>query len=247
MNEYQVKTKCLNVRWEGHADCEHCAIRKNDIFSELEVERYDNILKPITQYYFPPKSLLYLQNEPAKELYVIRKGIVKLEETLDDGNARIVRLLQPSDVVGVEAFIDEALVYDQTAVVVRGAHVCKIPHSLFEKLMDENHQFYKSILEQWHRQLEAADQVILDFSTGSVHDRVAHVLLYLAKTARQRDSVEIEMLSVEDISALTGVARESISRVMAKFKRDGLLEKSGPNRMRYNWEGLAAQLSHIVG
>ena len=246
MNEQLSTPKCLNVKWEGHADCEHCSIRKNDIFASLDIIEYAEILKPIAQYYHPPKSILYVQNEPATHVYVIRNGVVKLEETLNDGSVRIVRLLQSGDAVGIETVLDDTQKYDQSAVVLRGGAICKIPFSVFDKLEEKNPHFSQIVMEEWHRQLEAADRVIVDFSSGNVHDRVARVLIAQAETSIKRGSIEIEMLSVEDMSALTSVARESISRVMAGFKRDGLLVKSGPNRMRYNWDGLNALVGRKI-
>jgi len=227
MNKQLTSTKCLNIKWEGHADCQHCAIRKNDIFAKLDVVKYEAILKPVFQYNYPAKSLLYVQDEAATDVYVIRNGIVKLEETLSDGSVRIVRVLQSGDAVGIETLLDNRQSYDQTAVVLRGAAICKIPYSVFEKLEEDNPAFFRIVMEEWHKQLEAADRVIVDFSTGSVHDRVARVLIALAECSMKRGSIEIEMLSVEDISALTSVARESISRVMANFKRDGFTCNTG--------------------
>jgi len=238
MNKQLQKPKCLNITWEGHADCQHCAIRKNDIFATLDVAKYEAILRPISQYTYPAKSLLYVQDAPATDVYVIRNGIVKLEETLGDGTVRIVRILQSGDAVGIETLLDDHQSYDQTAVVLRGAAICKVPYSVFVGLQEDNPTFSKIIMDEWHKQLEAANRVIVDFSTGSVHDRVSRVLIALAECSMRRGSAEIEMLSVEDISALTSVARESISRVMADLKRQKLLQKSGPNRMRYDWEGL---------
>lgn len=243
MNNLLSKTKCLNLKWEGHADCQHCAIRKNDIFADLDVVKYEEILKQISQYNYPAKFLLYSQDALATDVYVIRNGIVKLEQTLDDGTIRIVRVLQSGDAVGIETILDDHQSYDQTAIVLHGAAICKIPYSVLNQLK-ENQTFFSVIMKEWHKQLVAADRVIINFSTGSVHDRVARVLIAQAECSMRRGFIEFEMLGVEDISALTGVARESISRVTANFKRDGLLEKSGPNRMRYNWEGLNALIKH---
>lgn len=244
MNLQLTNTKCFNIKWEGHADCQHCSIRKNDMFANLDVVRYGKILKSISQYEYPEKSQLYMQGESATDVYVIRKGIIKLEETSGDGSVRIVRLLQAGNAVGIETLLDNRQLYDQTAVILRGASVCKIPYSVFYRLEEKNPVFYRLIMTEWHRQLDAADRVIVDFSTGRVHDRVARLLVYLAETSKNRGWAEIDMLGIEDISALTSVSRESISRVLASFKRDRLLEKSGPNRMKYNWDGLNNLIEH---
>ncbi len=240
-------TKCFDIKWEGRADCQLCSIRKNDIFAKLDVEEHKDILNSISQFNYPEKSLLYRQGNPAVDVYVIRSGIVKLEEVSTDGSVRIVRLLLPSNAVGIETLLDDRQLYDQNAVVLRGASVCRIPYSVFSLLEQASPDFYQMVMKEWHRQLDAADRVIVDFSTGSVHDRVARLLVYLAEASKTRGCSEIEMLGIEDISALTSISRESISRVLASFKRNRLLEKSGPNRMRYNWDGLTSLVEQNIG
>jgi hypothetical protein len=52
--------------------------------------------------------------------------------------------------------------------------------------------------------------------------------------ANHNNQIEITMLHINDIAALTGVAKESVSRIMAEFKRNKLLIKSAPNKMRFD-------------
>lgn len=236
--------KCADMEWLGHPDCLDCIVRYNAVLAELDLASYETLLRSITKEHLPAKSLLYVQNQPSSDLFVIREGVIKLEETKADGSVRIVRLLQSGDVAGLEACIDNGQGYDQSAIVLHGANVCKIPYRLFDKLAKENSSFINNIMKTWYKQLNASGRVIIEFSTGSVRDRVARVLLYQAEASRKRGSAEIEMLSIKDISALTSVAYESISRVMADFKRDGLLVKSGPYRMKYKWAGLNALVNH---
>lgn len=244
MNERAPSVKCANMDWLGHPDCLYCIVRYNAVLAELDLASYETLLRSISKKHLPSKSYLYLQNQSASDLFVIRSGIIKLEEMKADGDVRIVRLLQSGDVAGLEACVDNGIGYNQSAVVLHGADVCKIPYRFFDKLAMGNICFAKNIMKTWYKQLSVSNRVIIEFSTGTVRDRVARVLLFLAEASRQRHSAEIEMLSIEDISALTSVASESISRVMAGFKRDGLLVKSGPNRMKYKWSGLNALVNH---
>ena len=89
---------CWNITWEGRADCKHCAIRKNDILADVDIEKYEEYLKPISQYLYPKNTVIYNEGAKATELYVVRSGLVKLEETLEDGSARIVRLIQKGNI-----------------------------------------------------------------------------------------------------------------------------------------------------
>lgn len=230
--------RCLDVIWEGHADCLHCAIRKNDILADVDVQKYQNLLKRITQFSYAEKSMLFVENSPAKELFVVRKGLIKLEETLDDGSARIVRIVSQGGIAGLEAFLDNHQRYDQTAIALGSAEVCRIPYQVLQDILVHEPDFYKAVLKEWHNQLEASIKVVVDFSTGSLKQRIARVLLMLIDEANRNNQLEINIMHIDDIAALTGVTKESVSRNMAKFKRQKLLTKSGPSKMRFDEAGL---------
>lgn len=230
--------KCLSVRWDGRARCEKCAIRKHTLFADIDVVEYEVLLRPIQQYCFPATKMLYAQNIIAKDVFVVRKGLLKLEETLHDGSQRIVRLVEPGQVAGIECLLDHAQRYDHSALAVHEAEVCQIPYSVLHKLAEKKTEFFETLMEHWHRQLRSSEQIIVEFSTGTVRERVARILLKLISLAEREHETEIQLFSVRDMSALAGVTRESISRVMAEFKRSNLLTKAGNNRMYYDLAGL---------
>ena len=234
------KAKCIDPVWEGHADCAACAIRKFTMFADVPVESFDHLLKPIDQVMYPARSHLYEERKRAEFVFVVRSGLVKLENTSSRGETRVVRLLGQGDTIGLEAILNQGQVYTQTAVVLRDAAVCRIPYENLRQLEMEFPHVSEAIMLHWKRQLEAADQVIVDFSTGKVRERVARVLLRLAEESRRLQLADMEMLSVEDMAALIGVTPESISRTLAEMKRERLLVKSATHRFIYDWEGLEA-------
>ncbi|MEB8434464.1 Crp/Fnr family transcriptional regulator [Cocleimonas sp. KMM 6892] len=226
--------KCVDVTREGIADCQHCAIRKYDFLANIEVAKYEQLLKRIVQFCYPKKSVLFLENSPADAMYVVRKGMIKLEETLSDGNPRIVRIIKRGGVAGLETFLDSGQRFDQTAITLQHTEICRIPYDVVETLLKSEPDFYKSVLKEWHQQIEASNRVIVEFSTGSLKQRLACVLLMLIEEANHNLNVELDMVHIDDMAALTGVTRESVSRILSEFKRKKILIKSGPGKMRFD-------------
>lgn len=226
--------KCLDITWIGHADCQHCAFRKNGILSVIDTSIFQKTLKRIIQLRYKKNSMLFVENAPAVELFIVRKGLIKLEETLDDGNRRIIRLLKKGSVVGLETFLDNGQRFDQTAIALLEAEVCRVPYQVMKDILDNDPNFYKAVLQEWHDQLEASRNTVVEFSTGSLRQRVARVLLMLVDEANHNGQLEIEMIHANDIAALIGTTRESVSRNIAEFKRNKFLTKSGPNKMRFD-------------
>ena len=226
--------KCLDVTYKGRADCQHCAFRKNDIFANVDVLKHEDLLKRIVQLGYAKKSIVFIENSPAKSMFVVRKGLVKLEETLSDGSARIVRVVRKGGIVGLETFLDNGQRYDQTAIALQDTELCRIPYDVTKGLLDSDPNFFNAVLNEWHLQIEASSKVIVEFSTGSLRKRLASVLLMLIEEAKHDSLIEIEMINIDDMGAMIGVTRESISRTISDFKRRKILTKSSVGKMRFD-------------
>jgi len=232
---------CWNVSWEGRADCKHCAIRKIDVLADVDIDKYEEYLKPITQYCYPKNTVIYNAGNEATDLYVVRKGLVKLEQTFEDGSMRIVRLIQKGSIVGLETFLDHKQKYEQTATTIHKTELCRIPERVFPPILKDDSHFFLAVMGQWHEQLESSNQILVEFSTGSLRQRVARVFLYLVDEANRDGLLEIKKISVQDIASLTSSTRESVSRVVAEFKRNQLLTKSSPKKLRFDEVALRKQ------
>lgn len=226
--------KCIDITYEGHADCQHCAIRKYDILADIDVAKYEQLLNTIIQFSYAKKAMVFIKSSPADAVFVVRKGLVKLEETLSDGSTRIVRVVRKGGVAGLETFLDNGQSYDQNAIALQETEVCRIPYEIIKAILTSDPEFYKAVLKEWHSQIEASSRVVLEFSTGSLKQRLACVLLMLIDEANHNALIEIEMIPIDDMAALTGVTKESVSRIISEFKRNKLLIKSGSHKMLFD-------------
>lgn len=212
----------------------HCAFRKHDLFASVDVFKYKDLLQRVIQLRYCKKSILFVEYSPAVELFVVRKGLVKIEETLDDGSKRIIQLIKKGGVVGLETFLNKGQRYDHTAIALQETEVCRISYLVLKGILESDPDFYKAVLKEWHDQIENLGKGIIEFSTGKVQERVARVLLLLIGEAKFDSQTKIEMIPADDTAAITGTTRESISRTIADFKRNKLLTKSRPKYMYFD-------------
>jgi CRP/FNR family transcriptional regulator len=90
------------------------------------------------------------------------------------------------------------------------------------------------LLCQWHGDLAQADRWIADFSTGGIKSRVARLLEYLAELKQGESRDRVELLTVNEMAEILGVTQESVSRILAAFKRSDILQKQAdPQRQTY--------------
>lgn len=232
-----MKPNCTNIEWHGRAKCAACGIRNSVLFSGLTAHELDAILQPIDNLHVPQSTVLYEQFAAAPYVYTLRSGLLKLKVDLPNGSQRIVRLLRPGDLAGMETLVGER--YHHTAIALRDADVCRIPRSVVLKLDQTNPAVHQALLQRWQRSVDEAEHCIVSLSTGTAEARMARLLIMLGCSGNQPET----MPSREDMGALLGITTETASRIMAEFKRRGLVHADRGNEVVCDHAGLT-QLAH---
>lgn len=224
--------------WTGVANCRDCAIRRSALFAGLEEGDFDAIHRPIDQVTYAPGAEIYAQGDDARSVLTIRSGLVKLTRYLPDGTQRIVRLLGPTDVTGLEALVADS--YEHSAAALHATEICRIPRDVVRNLSARNPTLYQEVMARWHRALSDADRYITELNTGPSRDRVVRLLLWVAQ---RRESETCRLFGREDLGAVLGLTTETVSRVMADLKRRGYIAEPKPNQFNCDLAALEQLVS----
>ena len=228
--------QCDNHRRVADVDCMHCSVRHRMLFADIDVESATALLRPIKHQWFEPGDVLYQQGEQAHALYSVRRGVIKLSLGSADGDLRIVRLIGPGGVLGMEALLED--VYQHEAEALTDLDVCRLPMATIQQLALEQPILCKNLMKQWRKQLGQADDHLLRLSMGPIHDRVCAMLQELARLS-DKGGVEFQLPSNSDMAALVAARVETVSRVMADLKREGMLLKDESGKWSPSAELLA--------
>jgi len=218
-----MKPNCTNPEWVGRAKCAECEIRHSVLFSGLSPHELDAILQPIDNLHVPQHAVLYEKDATAPSVYTVRSGLIKLKVDVPNGSQRIVRLLRPGDVAGMETLVGER--YHHTAIALQDADVCRIPREVVMHLDKTSPSVHQALQKRWQRAVDQADHFIVALSTGPAEARMARLLITLGCT----DDLPETMPSREDMGALLGITTETASRIIAEFKRRGLIHTNKGN------------------
>ncbi|MGD8592295.1 MAG: Crp/Fnr family transcriptional regulator [Gammaproteobacteria bacterium] len=177
------------------------------------------------QVHYEPQQNIFQEGRAADTVFLILKGMVKLISYLPNGNARIVRLLGPGNILGLEAIVDDT--YEHSAMAIHDIQMLKIPSTTLRRIKNREPEKFFLLGEQWYEYLRAADTWITQFSTGSITARVARLVTFLAYIETETAPDHVELLKVDEMAAVLGVTPESVSRVLARFKRQQALKRTG--------------------
>jgi len=199
-------------------ECERCGIRAKSLFADLNSDDFHLIEQSIYETSVPAHATLFDEGTPGHFLYTLRRGLIKLVRYQSDGTQRIIRMLAPGDIAGLETTVHP--VYDSTAIALTEVAVCRIPLTAIQQLESASPRLHAQMLRKWHEALKQADDFIADLASGSARQRLARLLLRLAQGDPGQ---QILLASREDVGAMLGITTETASRTVASFRREGLL------------------------
>jgi CRP-like cAMP-binding protein len=180
-----------------------------------------------TQHYQKGQAI-YQEGSQALGLYCVRQGKVKLSKAAGDNKEQIVHLLREGEVVGYRALVAGTR-YTHSAVALEDCVVCFVPRPDFLRLVQANHQFSMVLMQLLAQALGLAEQRMLHLAYKPVRERLAGALMLVQHTYhREGDALPFRIaLGREDLAALVGTAKETVSRLLSEFKDTGMIATRG--------------------
>jgi CRP/FNR family cyclic AMP-dependent transcriptional regulator len=175
----------------------------------------------------PPRHLkagerLFAIGDRGEGCFLLEQGLLKATVASPLGEERIIAILGPGAIVGELSMID-GLPRSASVVAIRDCVLRFVSRKAFQQRANtksETHQLLLAILATRLRQVDE-DLVATTFLT--VKGRVARALLKLAEYIGQPSSeghiVFQDRITLADLAAMAGVARESVSRVLSEWRR----------------------------
>ena len=218
----------IDSAWQGTSDCRSCGIRDMVLFSDLNEQDFSQIHTPIDDLVFVADALLYAEGEQALGVFTLRSGMVKLVRSTADGRERIVRVLRPGDVIGLEALATSH--YDSEAVAMVESSVCRIPLSVLHHLSAHSPRLHMRLMQKWQQALKDADDWLAELNFGTARQRVAGLALKMRDTDQPQFT---SFFARDDMGAMLDLKLETVSREISALVRDGLIRPVDKSGRRY--------------
>jgi CRP-like cAMP-binding protein len=195
------------------------------LFADLNEQDFSMIHAPIDDLEIRAGSAIFQEGAAAVGIFTLRTGMIKLVRSTSDGRQRIVRVLRPGDVAGLEALAHAR--YDTDAVALNDVAVCRIPLSVIQTLGAQSPRLHQRLMEKWSGTLREADDWLADLNFGTARNRVCNFVLKMRSTT---DAQFVTLFAREDMGAMLDLKMETVSREISALVRDQVLEpldKSG--------------------
>jgi len=172
---------------------------------------------------YKKKSVLYNEGDTPVYLHFVVSGNVKASKSHPDGKELITALYGPNDFIGFEAILENGS-YNDSAVVIQDAEIVQIPRQDFLTLIQAHADVSASFIRLLCKKVAERERQLVTLAYNSVRQRTAEALL---KSVASKGSGSSVSISREDLARIVGTAAESVIRVLADFRDEGIIETEG--------------------
>ncbi len=164
---------------------------------------------------------VFREGAPCTQLIVLRTGQLKLTTMPHVGREQILGLLVAGQLVGFET---SDATYPYTATALTPVETCCIPHQQMLRVLEENPAVALRVIQRFRDELIQAQIMIRNLGIKPAHARVASFILSLVPIGSDTTKPFPLVLSRLEIAELLGLSEETVSRVFAEFRRNGLID-----------------------
>lgn len=186
-------------------------------------------------------QFVFFEGDEAAYLYLIESGVIEANVVHGDGKVYIFHFIFPGEVFG-EGVVYEQDYYPFSTVARKEALVWKVPKEDLLSAIDSNPAFKAYMLRLVGQKLDSSYVKARCIAGERVEKRVACILLKTIDQQRGIYSHCVEKLDTpltnRDISGLIGSTEETVSRVMSRLKKEGIISLEDKHLIVLDREGL---------
>lgn len=204
-------------------------LRHIPFFSGLSDNHRAMLAKVVVTARYRKGQILFVEGEPSRSLYFIRTGRVKVYRLALDGREQILHLLGDGEPVAVVPFLDGGP-YPANAEVLEDSEIAQITFDDFERIARANPDILVRMLRLLAQRMRQSQEEITALSLQNVTARLARRILDLCERHGKAvdEGIEVDLsLSRQELGSWIGASRETTTRLLGQFQREGVVRIQG--------------------
>ena len=212
-----------------HIKCQSCSISELCLpftLNDKELNTLDDIIdrkRPIHK-----GDKIYTDGQELNCLFAIRSGTFKTFTINEQGEEQITGFHLAGDLLGFDAIADSE--HKSFAQALETSMVCEIPYDSLDLLSNTMPKLKKQILRLMSNEIRSDQEMLTLLNRKNAEQRVATFLVNLSDRyhARGLSSIEYRLtMTRSDIGNYIGLTVETISRLLNRFHKNGLINVQG--------------------
>jgi CRP/FNR family cyclic AMP-dependent transcriptional regulator len=230
----------------GQSDnCHGCEKRENAFFCNLTPRSLTALDQVSFVSTYPASAVLFVEGQAPRGVFVVCKGQAKLSVVSEEGRTLIIKIAGPGEVLGLGACVT-GRPYEATVETLSPCEVNFIKSDDFRRLLQSDADICMHAALQMSLQYNNACRELRWVGLSRSADwRVASLMLvWLEERGTPGPVPGFKMtLTHEEVAQMVGTTRETVTRVLARFRKQGFIQVRGATILVSNM----AALQRIAG
>jgi len=210
-------------------DCGKCPLRRPGHFCCMasEIVRELNACSSATSY--PQHAVFTTEGHPARGVFIVCQGRVKLTSMSKEGRFVILRIVQAGEIIGLSAVIGNKA-YEASAETLVPTQVRFVPADDIMRVLRTHPEAAIQAAQYLSRECVSAYNEIRQFALApTLARRLATLLLsWCAPSIVKEGELRINVhFTQKEIAEMIGTNRETVARLLSQFRRGHLIEGKG--------------------
>ncbi len=203
-------------------------VRDLELFAGLESAAVESILAAGHSRQFAEGTLIFEQGTPAESVYLLERGHVRLGQVTEDGQQIVLRYATPGTLFGLVGMVSRG----SYPVTAEALEPCTALVWSGERLREFARQYpvlTQNAMRQMAETISEFQARYRTLATERVERRIARTLLRLASQAGVEvpQGVLIDLaLRREDLAQMCATSMYTVSRTLANWERQGIVDSS---------------------
>jgi CRP/FNR family cyclic AMP-dependent transcriptional regulator len=188
-------------------------------------------------FYHPAGSILFLENDSPRGVFLVYSGKVKLSVSTKGGRSLTIQIARPGEMIGLSASMS-GVPYEVSAETLYATEVAFVSSEDFMRFASRFPEVFQAVVRQVTSQYGAACRQLRTFGlSATVPEKLARWFLQWSSEEQQTSpTASIKMaLTHEQLAECVGSTRETVTRTLREFKSRHLVTVRGatmtiPNR-----------------
>ncbi len=212
--------------WQLREAQRDVSIRSAPFFEGLPDEAVERAIAHVVTRSHPANQVMLLENDWGSSVYFILSGWVKIRTYNLDGKEVTLNILGKGELFGEMAPLDE-VPRSTDVITLAPTLIGSMPSQDFVLLLSSEPQAGIRLAKLMARRLRQVNRRLRLRESDST-SRVVDVILFLADgqgVKAAAGGVEVPNLPHRELSSLSGLARETVTRVLSKLEKKTLIER----------------------
>jgi CRP/FNR family transcriptional regulator len=197
-------------------------LKKIDLFSSLTEEELQQITCRIAIRSFKKNGVILYEEDTNEFMYIILEGEVKVVRTGEEGKEIILAMHRAGEFFGEVSLIDGKTI-PATVLATTDSITAVISKNDFYALIFSQNKVLEKLLRILCFRLRESLQLVQMLNFNNASQRVKMLFMMLSKKYGKKVDGEIVLdikLTHQDIAEMTGMTRETVTRVIDKWQKD---------------------------